>query len=119
MSQLQKISSFLILFFISLHTYAGIGGSSGGAAGYTAEVCQTSENGKKFGCREVKFNRPLGESALYVEPTICDGEGQNTLCDKPDAKVPELLHRINKYFKDRGYNTPNGIQNDPNNPYLN
>lgn len=76
-------------------------------AGYTAEVCQTTESGQKIACREVYFERDLGQPASYQEPVRCDGEGQNTICEKPAAHVPTLLKKINKFFQDRGFQAPN------------
>lgn len=81
-------------------------------AGYTAEVCQTTEAGEQVNCRMVYFKRNLGEPSKYQEPVICSGEAQNTICDNPKAHVPAVLARINQWFLDHGFTAP--TQDDPN-----
>ena len=76
------------------------------ATGYTAEVCQTNEAGAQVNCRMIHFNRDLGVASKYNDQVICDGEAQNTICEKPAAHVPVLLQKINKFFKDRGFTAP-------------
>lgn len=75
-------------------------------AGYTAEVCQTTESGAVIGCRMVYFNRNLGEPSKYQERVVCDGENANTICDKPGAHVPAILSKLNQWFLDHGFTAP-------------
>lgn len=75
-------------------------------AGYTAEVCQTTESGAKISCRMVYFKRNLGEPSKYQDRVICEGENANTVCDKPGAHVPAVLSKINQWFLDHGFTAP-------------
>ena len=106
---------FMMTLLVSLSLFAGIGGSSGGAnsnstdnngSHYTTEICETNEAGVQMNCHRVEFNRNLGVPSKYQEPVICGGEAQNTICDNPNARVPELLNKINNWFRQRGFTSP-------------
>lgn len=113
---MKSLLFILSSLFFSMPLWAGIGGSGGGAVDsvigadgyehYTTEVCQTDEAGIPHGCRMITFKRKPNPTNVSQAPLICNGEAQNTICDNPNAHVPELLKKINKWFTDRGYETP-------------
>ena len=112
----MKSAILSIIFLFSFQSIAGIGGSGGGAIDaidiskldkfYSAEVCETTESGIVRSCRMIKFKRKLGEASRFQQPEFCDGDRQNTICDQPNAHVPELLGKINRWFLNRGFTPP-------------
>lgn len=76
-------------------------------AGHKFQVCVTNEDGTEYGCRTVESKRELGVPSSQGNQVYCDGDGQNTVCPKPDAHVPKILVEIGEYFKARGFKAPN------------
>lgn len=75
-------------------------------AGYTAEVCQTTESGLPMGCRMIRFKQKYKSPENSQDPTQCASDNQNAICGRPNPHVPALLNKINKWFLDRGFQTP-------------
>lgn len=108
---MKSVYQVIFALCISLQVNAGIGGSGGGTEGYyTAEICQTTESGQPMGCRMVRFKQKNKSSENSQDPNNCSAEIENTICDRPRAHVPALLNKINKWFLDRGFQSP--AQND-------
>ncbi len=113
---MKSLTLLISSFLFSVQLFAGIGGSGGGAVDgaladnqvehYTTEVCQNSEGGEPINCRMTHFVRQANPANPFRGELICAGEAQNTVCDNPNAHVPEALVKLNKWFTDRGYLAP-------------
>lgn len=83
-------------------------------AGYTAEVCQYTEQGIKTSCKMVYFKHDLGQPSSYVTTPNCHSENSSDVCENPNAHVPKWLKDMNQWFLDHGF-TPAPEQPEHNN----